>query len=268
MTTTFNMRSPGIRLHKLILFAWAVVITAVLLLLSLPVLAGWFSLYFNSSSPIPLSLNKKPKTVTLEQIPNELKEVLIGSALGDLYIRKRSKNTSLHFKQSIRNEPYIIHLYTIFQEFCKTTPQIKDARLKDKTHQSIFFDTLTYEAFNYYYDLFYKNKKKVIPSNIEELLTARSLAYWAMDDGSPDRSGFVFNTNSFTLSEVELLVKVLKNKFNLNCSIHTRKDMAITPYLLYIKADSWNKFITLIEPYIIPHFQYKLKLRGSFKNKQ
>jgi len=40
MTTAFNMRSPGIRLHKLILFAWAVVITAVLLLLSLPVLAG------------------------------------------------------------------------------------------------------------------------------------------------------------------------------------------------------------------------------------
>jgi heme/copper-type cytochrome/quinol oxidase subunit 2 len=40
MTTTFNMRSPGIRLHKLILFAWAVVITAVLLLLSIPVLAG------------------------------------------------------------------------------------------------------------------------------------------------------------------------------------------------------------------------------------
>ena len=40
MTTTFNMRSPGIRLYKLILFAWAVVITAVLLLLSLPVLAG------------------------------------------------------------------------------------------------------------------------------------------------------------------------------------------------------------------------------------
>jgi len=34
------MRSPGIRLHKLALFGWAVVVTAVLLLLSLPVLAG------------------------------------------------------------------------------------------------------------------------------------------------------------------------------------------------------------------------------------
>lgn len=40
ITTILNMRSPGIRLHKLALFGWAVVITAVLLLLALPVLAG------------------------------------------------------------------------------------------------------------------------------------------------------------------------------------------------------------------------------------
>lgn len=40
ITTIVNMRTPGIRLHKLALFGWAVAITAVLLLLSLPVLAG------------------------------------------------------------------------------------------------------------------------------------------------------------------------------------------------------------------------------------
>jgi cytochrome c oxidase subunit 1 len=40
ITTILNMRSPGIRLHKLALFGWATIITAVLLLLSLPVLAG------------------------------------------------------------------------------------------------------------------------------------------------------------------------------------------------------------------------------------
>jgi cytochrome c oxidase subunit 1 len=40
ITTILNMRAPGIRLHKVSLFGWAVVVTAILLLLSLPVLAG------------------------------------------------------------------------------------------------------------------------------------------------------------------------------------------------------------------------------------
>lgn len=40
ITTTLNMRAPGMTLHKMPLFVWAMLVTSFLLLLSVPVLAG------------------------------------------------------------------------------------------------------------------------------------------------------------------------------------------------------------------------------------
>lgn len=281
ITTVMNMKTHGMLYHKMPLFCWAITITAVLLLLSLPVLAGLNNIPIEYCILIPLSLKKQPKSITYEEIPSELKEIIVGLALGDLHIRKRFKNTSLNFKQSIKNEPYIAHLYCLFQEFCSMAPKLSNANLKNKTHLSVHFDTLTYEAFNVFHNLFYevdlskgKNGKviKRVPSNIKDLLTERSLAYWAMDDGSPDRSGFIYYTNSFLLEEVELLVKALKFRFNLNCSVQHRKTIVgkkqIKSHVLYIKSESWEKFNKLIKPYIIPHFTYRLVLRGGYKGKK
>lgn len=80
-----------------------------------------------------------------------------------------------------------MHLYEIFQPFCGTPPKrVKTTLSNNKTYYGIVFDTLSYAAFNNYHEMFYVNKVKIVPNDIGDHLTARALAYWAMDDGNDD----------------------------------------------------------------------------------
>ena len=145
----------------------------------------------------------------------------------------------------------------MFKDYCKTEPK-SSSRLDKRTNKSysrVKFSTLSSPVFNYYYDLFYLNGKKVVPGNLGELLTSQGLAYWAMDDGGKSRNNFYLNTDSYTLSEVELLIKVLKDNFDLNCTYHKRGE---DRYRIYIKSDSMDKFRCLVTPYFHESMMYKL----------
>jgi LAGLIDADG DNA endonuclease family len=52
------------------------------------------------------------------------------------------------------------------------------------TNESLYFRTKSLEELKPFADTFLNSEgKKMIPSNISELLTPRSLAFWIMDDG-------------------------------------------------------------------------------------
>lgn len=153
-------------------------------------------------------------------------------------------------------------MYELFQEFCGSKPLVMskfDSRPnKNKEYGAIKFQSLSLPCFNIYRELFYNSEgQKILPSNLEDLLTARGLAHWMMDDGYKSGSGLYLCTESFSVSEMEFLVNILKGKFGLVCSIHK---VTKGGHRIYIHSTSVDTLKGLVQPYFVPHFYYKLSL--------
>lgn len=75
-------------------------------------------------------------------------------------------------------------------------------------------------CFNIFRESFYPNGKKIVPTNIDELLTDIGLAYWIMDDGSKQRKGLSLWVCAFSKEDIQRLIDILFNKLGLKCSVH------------------------------------------------
>nr|YP_010691075.1 LAGLIDADG endonuclease [Phellinus igniarius]WBU93176.1 LAGLIDADG endonuclease [Phellinus igniarius] len=131
------------------------------------------------------------------KLTSELEEIIIGLMLGDLHAEKLTpnSNTRLQFKQSIKNKNYIDHLYSLYKIYCNSEPTVNtslDKRAgKRDLNVSIKIWTSSIPCFNKFRELFYESSgKKHVPLELEKLITPRSLAYWAMDDGYKTNKGF------------------------------------------------------------------------------
>lgn len=205
--------------------------------------------------------NKNTRKV-LEEFKKEkdLYEIAIGKILGDGSI---SDTGNLNFCQSIKQKEYIEHCYQLFKKYTRSGIKLNKNKRMGKIHDILYFDTKA--VFKEELRLFYKydeiNKKriKIIPQNIKDLITPKSIAYWIMDDGSYDKSNIRICTHSFTYEEVNLLKDVLDCKFNLK-SKFLRVRIPQTEqywYILTIKKESLNLLWELIGEYILPSMKYK-----------
>jgi hypothetical protein len=89
----------------------------------------------------------------------------------------------------------------------------------------LYFRTHSLEVLKPFADLFLNNEgNKIIPINISDYISHRSLAYWIMDDGQQvNRGGVTLCTDSFNSSEISILREDLLDKFNISSSIHNKK---------------------------------------------
>jgi len=189
-------------------------------------------------------LNAYKASLKLSEIQ---KEIIIGSVLGDLSIRQIGKYSRLALVRE--HKEYLFHLYDIFKDFTRTPPKERvQKRLKTSEPKSTwYFSTISRRAPRLYRELFYPHGKKIFPVDVGDHLSARSLAYWYMDDGTYNKGYYSLSTANFTLEEHNLLVDCLDACFACKPTIQG------TAYKnLYIPVKYGPRFKSLIEPNVAP----------------
>ena len=234
-------------------------------------------MYCDLITSISLICSQNDSTITIKRlsklerskltIENPLNEIIIGLLLGDGHIQKRSllSNSRFMYGQSslrIQHINYFNHVLELFKPYLSTNFKLKTKSFVDNrtnnSYSSVNFATLSLPCFNYYRNIFYNSDNlKIIPSNIQNLLTPRGLAYWIMDDGSLQNKGLHLNTYGFTPQDIFLLKTTLENMFGentLKCTIHKHQKEE----RIYIWEESMELVRNNISQFMHKDMQYKI----------
>jgi hypothetical protein len=154
----------------------------------------------------------------------------------------------------------LLFLARVF-DFCPTAPKTVNPQADKRTgkvHSFIRFVTYSLPCFNPFYGLFYMNGKKVVPLNISELLKPLGLCYWICDDGTfHKKQGYTaISTHSFSLAEVNLLIKALNDKWDLKCTINRQGEA----FFIRIPKKSVPILQSLLKDIMPPMMLYKIGL--------
>ncbi len=192
-------------------------------------------------------------------LSNTQRDILVGLMLGDGNLEFNGyRGTRLQIKQSEEKEGYVLWLYSQFADLVRTPPQQRmDTR-------QWYFGTRFFENLEDLRKIFYSDRKKVVPANINDLFQSPlTLAIWFMDDGRLDyraKSHYAYHisTDSFTESEVKQLQTLLLERFGIVAKTYLSLCRGKRYPKLYIGKEGRDQFTKTVAPYILPCFRYKL----------
>jgi hypothetical protein len=150
-------------------------------------------------------------------------QILTGLMLGDGCLFVGTNTASLSVDRSAADIEYLKHNFECFEEYCKSGIKVynRTQKINGNVKQYSFakFSTRRIEEFYDIYHKWYKNRTKIIPSDLE--LTPLIIAIWFCDDGNiklrgknKDKIYLRFCTDGFTVEENNRLAKLLSNRYN------------------------------------------------------
>jgi hypothetical protein len=184
------------------------------------------------------------------------KQVLVGTLLGDgsLKISVSGKAARLQVCHSFEHEEYVLWKKEIFKEWVLSGPKYY------KINNSLIFRTVSHSEIFNYFKMFYINKIKIVPENINLLLkSGLSLAVWFMDDGNGFRQNDAYrlSTYAFGYNGTISLQNCLYSNFDIKSNLW--KDSKGYQIYIPIKEGGASKFKQLISSYITPDMKYKFR---------
>lgn len=192
-------------------------------------------------------------------IENDLRQLLIGSLLGDgsfCSVGRHAKNKCLSIAHSIEQKDYLEYKWNILNKY-NLVPRIRETKIVNSryTHELVECRVKTRlhpiftEIRNSCYD--HDGNKRVIIDFVKDI-DALGLAIWYMDDGYVTKNSCILSTCSFTLEEQTLLSTLLLKKFHLHFNVGKNDNS------MYLQARDFPRFVDLIKEFVIPSMQYKL----------
>ena len=186
---------------------------------------------------------------TVGSLTQEQKSIIIGSLLGDGYLRivPGRENAFLEINHSISEKDYVDWKYQKLKNLVKSPPKARKGKGKRIAYR---FFTKKHPGITRLYQKFYRSKEKIIP-NLK--LNPLIMAVWFMDDGSKSYRTYYLNTQRFDYQSQKKLIHMLKE-----CGIDSLLNRDKRYYRIRIRQNSAERFKELIRNYIIPSMEYKL----------
>ena len=187
---------------------------------------------------------------TVGSLTQEQKSIIIGSLLGDGYLRivPGRKNAFLEINRSLAEKNYVDWKYQKLKDLVKSPPKQRKGQGQRIAYR---FFTRQHPELTKLYKKFYRGREKIVP-NLK--LNPLMMTVWFMDDGSKSYKTYYLNTQRFDYLSQKRLIQMLKKQYKIDSSLNRDKEY----YRIRIKQGSAERFKKLIKNYIIPEMKYKL----------